>query len=316
MVKTIYVIPLKTDLELDKKEGDFFPESYYNTIIDYDCDVYEKDSNHLILKFRKGVIDNDVCKQAFIALQHHAQQKNHNRGSASGKLDMKKLPKYVGKVTKKHSFRVFYKNKDGKVVKDNVGNFAMSNIAGYYDRPDRNQYTILRKKGKSIKNVPMCRTTSFTSQKVDKWKKCLPLIQEADHWFKKLVPDRHKIQLSRAKKTKKYQILNTAYSTITVNYNWRTALHKDIGDLQEGFGNLIVLEKHKSIPNDNTCNYLGGYLGFPKYGICVDVRQGDFLAMDVHQYHSNTPISGDKKGCEYGRLSVVCYLREKMIKCS
>ena len=80
--------------------------------------------------------------------------------------------------------------------------------------------------------------------------------------------------------------------------------------------NLIVLEKHKSEPNDHTCNYIGGYLGFPKYGICVDVRQGDFLAMDVHEFHSNTPISSEKKGCEYGRLSVVCYLREKMIKCS
>jgi len=31
--------------------------------------------------------------------------------------------------------------------------------------------------------------------------------------------------------------------------------------------------------------------------------------MDVHEYHSNTPIDGD------GRLSVVCYLRKKMIQC-
>ena len=86
----------------------------------------------------------------------------------------------------------------------------------------------------------------------------------------------------------------------------------------------IVLEKSKSKPiettnsnttNSNTTNsnhckgYTGGYLGFPRWGICVDVRQGDFLAMDVHEYHSNTPIIGD------GRLSVVCYLRKKMINC-
>ena len=161
----------------------------------------------------------------------------------------------------------------------------------------------------------MCRTTQFTKKNVEKWKKTIPLIKVADKLFKELVPDRYKIQFERAKETPKFQIDNTAYSTITVNYNWRTATHCDSGDLDEGFGNLIVLEKAKSIVNakDNDSNrkeYTGGYLGFPRWGICVDVRQGDFLAMDVHEHHSNTPIIGD------GRLSVVCYLRKKMINCS
>ena len=74
----------------------------------------------------------------------------------------------------------------------------------------------------------------------------------------------------------------------------------------------------------------GGYIGFPKYGIAVDVRQGDFLVvMDVHQYHCNTPIKIDKmcndesniknnrqKTKKYGRLSIVCYLRKNMLKCT
>jgi hypothetical protein len=42
----------------------------------------------------------------------------------------------------------------------------------------------------------------------------------------------------------------------------------------------------------------------------VDVRQGDFLAMDVHEWHCNTPIIGT------GRLSIVAYLRKNMIKCA
>ena len=365
-VKKIYVHPILSDEELDKKKGEYFPESHYSQIINEDCDVYCLDSNmdgdkpKLLLKFRKGVIDNSICSDAFWALQKHAQNKNHNRGAASGKLNLKKLPAYVGKVMKKGSFRVFYKSKSGKIVRDNVGNFAMSNIAGYYDKPDRNNYAKLLKYGKSATQkmnshrtnakrsrittdklgIPMCRTTKFTAQEVDKWRKCLPLIDAADHWFAKLVPDRHKTQLQRAAKTPDFQIGKTAYSTITVNYNWRTALHKDVGDLADGFGNLIVLELHKSGANpdenqenqenntsteknvDNhikkaneTCNYKGGYLGFPKYGVAVDVRQGDFLAMDVHQWHCNTPIEGVVKGCNYGRLSVVCYLREKMIKC-
>jgi hypothetical protein len=355
MTKIIYVKPIITDEKLDKMEGDNIPESHYKQIIDYDCDVYcitdpskPTDKSKLLLKFRKNVIPQNICASAFWALEKHAQTKNHNRGAASGKLNIKKLPKYVGKITKKHSFRVFYKSKAGKIVRDNIGNMAMSNIAGYYDKPDRNNYTKFKMSGKNIKSkshehsthtdklgVPMCRTTKFTSEHVDKWRETLPLIDKADHMFKLLVPERHKIQLAQANKTPNYQIGKTAYSTITVNYNWRTAMHKDAGDLKDGFGNLIVCELHKSIDNkplkekdneidndkrlvkvSNTCNYKGGYLGFPKWGIAVDVRQSDFLAMDVHEFHCNTPIIGEVKGSKYGRLSIVCYLREKMIKCS
>jgi hypothetical protein len=56
-----------------------------------------------------------------------------------------------------------------------------------------------------------------------------------------------------------------------------------------------------------------GYTGFPRYGVCVDVRMGDFLAMEVHDWHCNTPLKGISK--DYTRLSVVCYLRENMYKC-
>jgi hypothetical protein len=220
---------------------------------------------------------------------------------------------------------------------------AMSNIAGYYDKPDRNEYMKIQhkhnkhnKRNKSSKKtkknsdigkrggkrggksgnksgydmygIPLCRTTQFTKDEVDKWGKTIPLIIEADKQFKKLIPERHQIQLERAKLTPNYQIKDTAYSTITLNYDWRTACHKDKGDLEDGFGNLIVLEKSESIRG--ACKaFKGGYLGFPKWGIAVDVRQGDFLAMDVHEFHCNTAIEGT------GRLSIVCYLRKNMIKC-
>ena len=42
--------------------------------------------------------------------------------------------------------------------------------------------------------------------------------------------------------TPEFAIGNTAFSTVTINYSWRTALHKDAGDYMDGFGNLIVIE--------------------------------------------------------------------------
>lgn len=322
--------------EISKKEGGYVSESECNHIIKSNTDAYYIDDDgikKLLFKFRKNVIANKICIDAYNALEKHAQKKNHNRGAAAGKLKKSKLPNHVGKITKTDKFRIFYKTKSGKVSRDNIGNMSKSNIAGYYDRPDRNNYnnnnkTKSKNKTKKFKaknvsldvhGVPMCRITKFTKDEPEKWKSVIPLVEEVDKLFKKLVPDRHSIQLSRAKKTPDFQIADTAYSTITVNYDWRTAIHRDSGDLEEGFGNLCVLEKEKSKIGkdgvdevnelDNTVGYKGCMLAFPRFGACIDVRQGDFLAMDVHEYHSNTELEGK------GRLSVVCYLRKKMLNC-
>jgi hypothetical protein len=255
---------------------------------------------------------------------------------------------------KKEKFRIdgYYSKKTKKFVNNSMGNISQSNIIGYFDKSRNNNISKSNISKASIskasiskasiskasiskasiskasiskasigkasigkasiskaniskatkKNVP-CRETAFTRDEVEKWKNVQPLLKSIDKQFKKIIPDRHKIQYDTAQKTP-YNIKGTAFSTVTINYNFRTALHKDKGDFERGFGNLVVLEEGK---------YGGGYTGFPQYGICVDVREGDFLGMDVHQYHCNTKISPKTK--DYTRLSLVAYLRNKMIKC-
>ena len=311
-MKTITIKPILTNIEIDKREGDYFPVSHYQTIIKYDTDVYginDSGDKILLLKFRKNVIPEDLCIKAYNALEKHAQKRNYNRGAASGKLNIKRLPAYARTIKARQSFRAYYVDKKGSRKKDHISNMAQSNIAGYYDKPDRNLFS-----KDSKRQPPKCRTTQFTAEQVDKWRDTVPLLVAADRVFKSLVPEAYKRQLARASRTPAFRIAKTAFSTITLNYNWRTACHKDKGDYSEGFGNLIVLEKGKCV--EGADNYAGGYLGFPKWGVAVDVRQGDFLAMDVHQWHCNTEIEKDKNGgANYGRLSVVCYLREGMIKC-
>ena len=77
------------------------------------------------------------------------------------------------------------------------------------------------------------------------------------------------------------------------------------GDLKEGFGNLVVLEEKEG-------QYEGGCTGFPQFKVGVDCRHGDFLAMDVHEWHGNLPIQ--LKTPDAIRLSVVCYLRTNIFK--
>ena len=37
--------------------------------------------------------------------------------------------------------------------------------------------------------------------------------------------------------------------------------------------------------SENPNKYEGAYTGFPQYGVAANVRTGDFLAMDVHEWH-------------------------------
>lgn len=292
-----------SESELTEKEGHYFPESHYDKIIKSDCDGYriDKDGNkHLLFRFRKNVIPKEDCKIGMGCLKEASLHKHDNRGAAAGTLDPTKMPVYANDPNlhgHKERYRVdgYYSKNSGKFINNSTGNLSQSNIIGYFDRRDRNQ------KGKV--DVP-CRMTAFTRDEVDKWTKVQPLLKSIDNQFKVLIPDRHKQQHKIAQLTP-FKIGNTAFSTITINNNWRTALHKDSGDYPKGFGNLVVLEEGR---------YKGGYTGFPQYGICIDVREGDFLGMDVHQYHCNTEINPISK--EYTRLSIVAYLRDKMIECS
>ena len=299
-IEVIIVERNLSDAYMKKKEGEYFGEKSYDRIVDSNCDVYyyEDGKKLTLLKFRKNVIPLKLCDIGLECLTDAAKKSHDNRGAAAGVIDLKKMPSYANsdkQLIGKSKFRVLaYKSRyTGKIVTNSLGNISQSNIIGYFDKRDRN----------IKKNAPPCRTTAFTSQQVEKWTKVIPLIENIDYQFKKLIPKNHKIQYDQAQKTK-FVIKDTAFSTVTINYNWRTALHKDAGDLKEGFGNLVVLEEGK---------YKGGSTGFPQFKVAADCRHGDFLAMNVHEWHCNTKITPMTK--DYTRLSLVAYLREKMIRC-
>tara|TARA_B100001094_G_C18047361_1_gene728174 strand:- start:8 stop:1090 length:1083 start_codon:yes stop_codon:yes gene_type:complete len=313
MVKKIIVSKIMSDSEIAEREGEHFDESYYNIIVDEDADVYTE-SGKLLLKLRKNVIPKKLTDAALESYRSAAKVKRDNRGASAGSLDRNKLPSYVGDFVNKKKFRTgFVSSHSGKTSKQMVGNLAPSNIIGYYDKIDRN---LLKKNGSP------CRLTAYNRDNPELWKKSLGFLKAADRQFKKLTPELHKKQLKQCQEVKEFAIEDTAFSTVTINYSWRTALHKDAGDYIDGFGNLMVIED-----SENPNKYEGAYTGFPQYGVAANVRTGDFLAMDVHEWHANTEFKpvhsagGNFKERDinnkwhFNRLSVVCYLREKMIRC-
>ena len=100
-------------------------------------------------------------------------------------------------------------------------------------------------------------------------------------------------------------IKDTAYSTATINRNYRTAFHRDAKNLSGGMAGMTVV---------GTGSYTGGYIVFPEYRVAVNVKSTDVIIMNnTHLIHGNTNF-GAKHG-SFNRISVVCYLREGMLKC-
>ena len=287
-----------TDEEIKKLEGYFVQDHHIDTIIDYDCDAYKENGDPLFF-FRKNAIPSNICEQAYKSLRH-AVAKGGNRGSAGGVPPDRKKGDKIGlkfnddgtieKVNKTGKTRGFRINKNGTISKTHEAfNKVESGIAGFFDRQTR---------------IPYCRQTSFNEHQFEKFKKAYPYIKYISDLFHEVCPERWQNQKNMIDKTTKdFYIADTVFSTITINRNFRTAIHKDKGDLPEGFGNLGVLQAG---------NYEGGITVMPKYKVGFDVRSGDVCFFDVHEYHGNTEIKAKGK---FERISVVCYYRKNMIFC-
>lgn len=195
-----------------------------------------------------------------------------------------------------YSGEVRYKQhkRDGTFSNTNQAKPMRSAIAGHFDRYPR---------------FPFCRETAFSTQRPEDWKECIPLIQEVARTFKKYVPDRYEKQLEVAKKTHPaYVIPETPYTTITVNNCASGAYHLDAGDYEPGFGCMTVMRRGQ---------YKGCLLGFPAFGVAVDLQDRDLILFDPHEVHGNTPFydTVGEEGEDWERISVIYYFRKKMTEC-
>lgn len=172
----------------------------------------------------------------------------------------------------------------------NYAKTVWSGVAGWYDRYPR---------------IPYGRATSYTEKHPEEFAKAYPFLQTLNKGFKELLPWRWSNQRAAADKLDpRFLVPETVFTTITVNKSFRTACHRDAGDLNEGLSNLLVLGDGE---------YTGGYLIFPEYRIAVNVRPGDLLLVNNHEIiHGNTEIKLNHENAE--RVSLVCYFREAMLE--
>tara|TARA_R110000803_G_scaffold53808_7_gene110347 strand:- start:2010 stop:2924 length:915 start_codon:yes stop_codon:yes gene_type:complete len=284
-MKVYNLSPHYSKEEIAERKGDWITDNDYDYVIKDDCDAYDENGMPLFF-FRKNKIPSVLCKNAWQILRHAAAPTS-NRGAAGGIIsDQSKTEREVGKLAK---IRFNTLKKDGTLSNTTRANLVNSGVIGYFDRNAR---------------FPYCRQTSWYEKNFQQFKQAYPYIHYINKLFSEACPAKYAKQKEFADKTNKdFIIKDTVFTTITVNKNFRTALHIDAGDCTEGLGNLAVLEAG---------NYEGGYTVIPRYRVAFDVRSGDVCFFNVHEYHANTEI---KANLAYERISIVCYYREKMHAC-
>lgn len=298
------------DEALDEIGGSNLDMSSVHTIISEDTDVFKPDGS-VLLKYRRNVVPVEMCAATF-PVWYDAATPTDNRGMAAGAPEVGEDGKIKGK-RKEHGkiiipdsdttsgggvrTRLKFMKKDGTVSKKTVAKTVLSGVVGFMDGNPR---------------FPYCRLTAFNLKEIDRFNECMPMIRLIDAKFAELMPDRHRAQMEyHARTSEDFKIPGTSFTTITVNRNFPTAVHKDAGDLKEGFGVMSCLRTGPKGISDKS--YSGGYTAFPKYKVAVDMQTGCICCADVHEFHGNLPIRGIPG--TYNRVSLVFYYREKIASC-
>lgn len=165
-----------------------------------------------------------------------------------------------------------------------------SGMVGFFERTPR---------------FPYCRACAWNLKNPEAWSKLFPMAKEVDDLFKKHASDRYKNQMRVAQKSHPdFLIPGTFFSTLTVNKNFRTAYHRDAGNLPDGISCMTVIRKGK---------WSGANLVFPEYRVGVKLDSHDMIIFDPHELHGNTPLI--KLSKDAVRCSIVYYFRDKIQHC-
>jgi hypothetical protein len=229
VARRIICPPLMSDDEAAALEGTHLGASLFDHVVgEEDVDAYLPDGSPLFL-LRHNALDPEACQRAYHALRPAATV-SYNRGAAAG------------------GGRYRAPRQDGTLSNTLVSEPALSGTIGFYPRTARE---------------PFCRTTAFTWRRSRRWERALPFFRGIGRVFARELPDRHAAQMEAVRRTpEEYVIHRTAFTTITVNMNFPTAVHRDRGDLEAGFGAMSVFRAG---------DYDGCFLMFPQYGIAVDL---------------------------------------------
>jgi hypothetical protein len=123
------------------------------------------------------------------------------------------------------------------------------------------------------------------------------LIELVNGLYKRHLPALYAKQWAEVTKVPRWQLWHTVFTTIYLAKNFRTAYHRDSGNLRGVMTALMPMGR-----------FTGGELVFARWRIAFGFKPGDLLFFDPQQLHGNLPFEGE-------RLSAAFYCERRIANC-
>jgi hypothetical protein len=245
--------------------------SHMDQTIDQDTVVIAPDGK-IIAVFLKGVIEPDFHSRAYKSWKT-INELPDKRATAAGSLSLPRIrkdgtlgersavPKRVLKVLKKQGVR--------------------HGMLGYLDAtPDKS-----------------CHKTPLTKNHPKMLDRNKTLIEMVDKLYEQYLRQTYATQWAEVEKVPRWRLWDTAFTTIYLAKNFRTAYHRDSGNLKGVMTALMPMG-----------HFSGGELVLPRWRIAFALKPGDLLFFDPQQLHGNLPFEGK-------RLSAAFYCERRIADC-
>lgn len=152
---------------------------------------------------------------------------------------------------------------------------------------------------------PYAHPSEYLRDHPDRVKAMLPWFHLMDQEFARIAPHFHAAQLAMAERIVEWVLEGTTFSGVTVNRNWRTALHRDA----HNFGPAVMTALVEGEMDEGSA-----LLQFPRHRFGVNLTTGVALIANTHiEPHGNTVIWGVTG--KFNRISFVGYLDPRLLKC-
>lgn len=283
-----------TDDELNDKLADFVEKNDIDHYVN-DTHIGYDENGEILFYYIKNFFNTDEIDVIMPTIEKASTFiVSLGRGHAAGKLDMSQplWAKGLKNVElKENNYHNKYTlNPEGiSNRKYKLNNPVHSNLVGYYEKP-------LVNFKKTIKTQPKCRQTQFTARHKEIYSKIIPYMERISGEMADSLPHHYGKQNQFIQKHRE-RIGNSCYSTITINKNFRTAIHIDKGDFKDGIGTITTAG-----------DFEGGEFCLVDYKVAINLKPNDLLFVNVHKHHGNLPFEGT-------RYSMVSYVRENIKKC-
>lgn len=152
--------------------------------------------------------------------------------------------------------------------------------------------------------IPWARLTATTMADYEGFAAEAPFYREADALFKEHMPENHKYLYDKFQKVAdpRYNLFDTAFTSVTVNNNFRVAYHRDKLNCKGGIAIISCLDRG---------SYDGYEFIFPEMRLAFNIRHGDFLCGDNQGYiHGMGPMRNASPDAE--SIWFVFYSKERL----